>query len=127
MMENQTVITDFILVGFPELHQLNYLMGILLLASYLLTLAGNIMIIILVIHDSHLHTPMYFFLGNLSCLEILITTTVVPKQAAEHLGHNGGGVPDLQEGEVLEERVHRRMKIWVQFDHGDDQHIACDG
>lgn len=82
MMENQTVITDFILVGFPELHQLNHLMGILLLASYLFTLAGNIMIIILVIHDSHLHTPMYFFLWNLSCLEILITTTVVPKVLA---------------------------------------------
>ncbi|XP_053120452.1 olfactory receptor 6C74-like [Hemicordylus capensis] len=78
-MENQTVITDFILLDFPDLHQVEHLMGIILLTSYLLTLAGNIMIIIVVIHDHHLHTPMYFFLWNLSCLEILITSTVVPK------------------------------------------------
>lgn len=82
MMENQTVITDFILLGFPELHHLKHLMGVILLASYLFALAGNIMIIILVINDSHLHTPMYFFLWNLSCLEILVTTTVVPKVLA---------------------------------------------
>ncbi|XP_066485875.1 olfactory receptor 2AP1-like [Tiliqua scincoides] len=81
-MENQTVLTDFILLGFPELHQLKHLLAVTLLASYLLALAGNIMIIVLVIHDSHLHTPMYFFLWNLSCLEILITTTVVPKVLA---------------------------------------------
>ncbi|XP_061447927.1 olfactory receptor 6C76-like [Rhineura floridana] len=79
MAENQTVITDFILLDFPELNQLEHFMGLFLLASYLLTLSGNIMIIMIIIRDHHLHTPMYFFLWNLSCLEILITTTVVTK------------------------------------------------
>ncbi|XP_044305959.1 olfactory receptor 49-like [Varanus komodoensis] len=79
MEENHTTITDFILLDFPELHQLEFLMGLLLLASYLIILAGNILIIFIIIHDHHLHTPMYYFLWNLSCLEILITTCVVPK------------------------------------------------
>lgn len=78
-MENQSFITEFILLNFPQFHQQEHLLGIFLLASYLLTLAGNTMIIIVVIYDHHLHTPMYFFLWNLSCLEILITTSVVPK------------------------------------------------
>ncbi|XP_015672564.1 olfactory receptor 6M1 [Protobothrops mucrosquamatus] len=79
MMENHTLIVSFQLLDFPELHQLEHLIGFILLASYMITLAGNIMIIILVIHDPQLHIPMYFFLGNLSCLEILITTSIIPK------------------------------------------------
>nr|XP_056720445.1 olfactory receptor 6C75-like [Euleptes europaea] len=78
-MENKSFITEFILLGFPQFHQQDHLLGTFLLASYLLTLAGNTMIIIVVIHSHHLHTPMYFFLWNLSCLEILITTSIVPK------------------------------------------------
>ncbi|XP_034957488.1 olfactory receptor 6M1-like [Zootoca vivipara] len=85
MTDNQTVITDFIFLNFPELHRLEHLMGVILLACYLLTLSGNIMIIMIITHDHHLHTPMYFFLWNLSCLEILITTTVVPKVLASLL------------------------------------------
>ncbi|XP_062992703.1 olfactory receptor 6F1-like [Elgaria multicarinata webbii] len=84
-MENLTIITDFILLDFPELHQLEYSMGVFLLASYLLTLAGNITIIFIITHNHQLHTPMYFFLWNLSCLEILITTSVVPKVLASLL------------------------------------------
>ncbi|XP_032091992.1 olfactory receptor 6C75-like [Thamnophis elegans] len=44
-----------------------------------MTFARNVIIIILVIHDPNLHIPMYFFLGNLSVLEILITTSIIPK------------------------------------------------
>ncbi|XP_006031657.1 olfactory receptor 6M1-like [Alligator sinensis] len=84
-MGNESKVTEFIFVGFPSLHHLELLMAIALLASYLLTLAGNLMIIALILSDCSLHSPMYFFLWNLSCLEILITSFVLPKVIASFL------------------------------------------
>uniref|UniRef100_A0A8C3IGR7 Olfactory receptor n=1 Tax=Chrysemys picta bellii TaxID=8478 RepID=A0A8C3IGR7_CHRPI len=49
---------------------------------YAVTVAGNILIIVLVVTDQHLHTPMYFFLGNLSCLETCYTSTILPRVLA---------------------------------------------
>nr|XP_056720492.1 olfactory receptor 11A1-like [Euleptes europaea] len=76
---NQTVVTVFILLGFGELPQLHILFFLVFLAIYLMTMTGNILIVLLVVADHHLHTPMYFFLGNLSCLEICYTSTVIPR------------------------------------------------
>ncbi|KAM7150850.1 LOW QUALITY PROTEIN: olfactory receptor 5AR1-like [Macrochelys suwanniensis] len=45
-------------------------------------MAGSILIIVLVVADQHLHTPMYFFLGNLSCLETCYTSTILPRMLA---------------------------------------------
>ncbi|XP_015278220.1 PREDICTED: olfactory receptor 2AP1-like [Gekko japonicus] len=76
---NQTIITNFILLGFGDHPELQVLLFLSFLAIYMLTVAGNIIIIVLVVADLHLHTPMYFFLGNLSCLEICYTSTILPR------------------------------------------------
>ncbi|ELK38547.1 Olfactory receptor 7A17, partial [Myotis davidii] len=51
----------------------------LFLSMYLITVLGNLLIILAVSSDSHLHTPMYFFLSNLSLVDICVTSTTVPK------------------------------------------------
>ncbi|CAM5099956.1 unnamed protein product, partial [Natator depressus] len=56
-VDNQTVITKFILLGFGDLPQLQTLLFLLFLMIYIATMAGNILIIALVVADQHLHTP----------------------------------------------------------------------
>ncbi|XP_077169366.1 olfactory receptor 6M1-like [Paroedura picta] len=75
----QPIITEIILLGFSKLHQLQKPLFVLFLVMYTLTLLGNGLVIILIEIDYHLKTPMYYFLKNLSWLEIIITTTVTPK------------------------------------------------
>ncbi|XP_065270046.1 olfactory receptor 6N1-like [Emys orbicularis] len=82
---NQTTITKFILLGFGDLPQLDILLFLLFLVIYIVTVAGNILTIALVVTDQHLHTPMYFFLGNLSCLETSFTSTILPRVLASLL------------------------------------------
>ncbi|XP_067411447.1 olfactory receptor 10A7-like [Emydura macquarii macquarii] len=82
---NQTSITEFILQGFGTLPELQILLFLLFLVIYIATMAGNILIMVLVVTDQHLHTPMYFFLGNLSCLETCYTSTVLPRMLASLL------------------------------------------
>ncbi|XP_043353044.1 olfactory receptor 6S1-like [Dermochelys coriacea] len=79
---NQTSITGFILLGFGNLHELKILLFPLFLVIYIVTVAGNILVVALVVSDQHLHTPMYFFLGNLSCLETCYTSTILPRMLA---------------------------------------------
>ncbi|XP_044840971.1 olfactory receptor 1020-like [Mauremys mutica] len=83
--ENETYITRFILLGFGNHAELQPLLFLLFLVIYLVTMAGNILIIALVLTDRHLHTPMYFFLGNLSCLETSFTSTILPRMLASLL------------------------------------------
>uniref|UniRef100_A0A8C8SHB1 Olfactory receptor n=1 Tax=Pelusios castaneus TaxID=367368 RepID=A0A8C8SHB1_9SAUR len=82
---NQTSITEFILLGFGTLPDLHFFLFLLFLVIYIATTAGNILIMALVVNDQHLHTPMYFFLGNLSCLEICYTSTILPRMLANLL------------------------------------------
>ncbi|XP_039357634.1 olfactory receptor 6N1-like [Mauremys reevesii] len=82
---NQTSIAGFILLGFGNLHELKILLFPLFLVIYIVTVAGNILIVGLVVADQHLHTPMYFFLGNLSCLETCYTSTFLPRMLASLL------------------------------------------
>ncbi|XP_044841773.1 olfactory receptor 11A1-like [Mauremys mutica] len=79
---NQMVLTQFILAGFGNLPELQTLLVLLFLIIYIATLAGNVLIFVLVVADQHLRTPMYFFLGNLSCLEICYSSTILPKVLA---------------------------------------------
>ncbi|XP_050775116.1 olfactory receptor 10A3-like [Gopherus flavomarginatus] len=76
--ENQTSITEFNLLGFSTLPELQILLFLLFLVIYIATMAGNILIAVLVVTVQHLHTPMYFFLGNLSCLETCYTSIIMP-------------------------------------------------
>ncbi|KAG5196291.1 hypothetical protein JEQ12_010977 [Ovis aries] len=78
-VQNQTTVTEFILTAFPALQKLQIFLFVVLLFTYLLTLTGNGVIISLIWADSRLQTPMYFFLSNLSFLDILFTSSVTPK------------------------------------------------
>ncbi|XP_053901859.1 olfactory receptor 10A7-like [Malaclemys terrapin pileata] len=76
---NHTSITKFILLGFGNLNEVQILLFVVFLVIYIVTLAGNLLIVALVVADQHLHTPMYFFLGNLSFLETCYTSVSVPR------------------------------------------------
>uniref|UniRef100_A0A8C4WHG6 Olfactory receptor n=2 Tax=Gopherus TaxID=38771 RepID=A0A8C4WHG6_9SAUR len=78
----------FILLGFGNLPELQILFFFLFLVIYVVTMAANMLIVALVLADQHLHTPMYFFLGNLSCLEISYTSTILPRLLASLLTGN---------------------------------------
>ena len=78
MPTNTSVVTEFILVGFSRLTSLQGLLFSFFLTVYLLTMAGNLLIVVLVSADAALRTPMYFFLRNLSTLEIGYTSVTVP-------------------------------------------------
>ncbi|XP_045653431.1 olfactory receptor 7A17-like [Ursus americanus] len=76
---NDTEISEFYLLGFSEKPELQPLIFGLFLSMYLITVFGNLLLILAVSSDSHLHTPMYFFLANLSFVDICFTSTTVPK------------------------------------------------
>ncbi|NP_001378708.1 olfactory receptor family 6 subfamily C member 1 [Equus caballus] len=78
-MRNQTEITEFILLGLSDDPKLQVVIFVFLLISYMLSITGNLTIITLTLLDSHLQTPMYFFLRNFSLLEISFTTVSIPK------------------------------------------------
>ncbi|KAM5254426.1 olfactory receptor 6C74-like [Hipposideros larvatus] len=78
-MENRTTVTVFILVGLTQDPKLKIVLFIFLLLTYLLSISGNLIIIILTLLDPHLKTPMYFFLRNFSFLEMSYTTVSIPK------------------------------------------------
>ncbi|XP_065271298.1 olfactory receptor 10A7-like [Emys orbicularis] len=82
---NQTSLTGFILLGFGTVPKLQILLFLVFLVIYIVTMAGNILIVVLVLADQHLHIPMYFFLGNLSCLETCYTSTILPRMLASLL------------------------------------------
>ncbi|XP_005406153.1 PREDICTED: olfactory receptor 1I1 [Chinchilla lanigera] len=77
--ENQTTVSEFLLLGLSEDPELQPVLLGLLLSMYLITVLGNLFIILAIITDSHLHTPMYFFLCNLSLVDIFFSSTTVPK------------------------------------------------
>uniref|UniRef100_A0A8C0WT04 Olfactory receptor n=1 Tax=Castor canadensis TaxID=51338 RepID=A0A8C0WT04_CASCN len=76
---NQTAsVSEFVLLGLSAHPKLEKMFFVLILSTYLVILLGNGVLILVTILDSHLHTPMYFFLGNLSFLDICYTTSSVP-------------------------------------------------
>ncbi|XP_015274545.1 PREDICTED: olfactory receptor 6F1-like, partial [Gekko japonicus] len=76
---NCTDISEFIMLGFGSFHDLQFLLFLVFLAIYIITIAGNLTICFLVVSSSHLHTPMYFFLGNLSCMETFYSSVILPR------------------------------------------------
>ncbi|KAM6168794.1 olfactory receptor 7A40 [Erethizon dorsatum] len=77
--ENETQISKFLLLGISEDPSLQPFLFGLFLFMYLVTVLGNLLIILAAISDSHLHTPMYLFLSNLSFADICFTSTSIPK------------------------------------------------
>ncbi|KAM7149968.1 olfactory receptor 6M1-like [Macrochelys suwanniensis] len=78
-MVNQTVVSEFILVGFPSPREVEIVLFLVFLAFFVMILMGNILIIMLICTDHRLQTPMYFFLIHLSLIEILMTISIMPK------------------------------------------------
>ncbi|XP_032744670.1 olfactory receptor 2H2-like [Rattus rattus] len=78
-MFNQSSPMGFLLLGFSEHPHLEKILFVVVLCSYLLTLLGNTLILLLSTLDPRLHSPMYFFLSNLSFLDLCFTTTCVPQ------------------------------------------------
>ncbi|XP_049639509.1 olfactory receptor 6C3-like [Suncus etruscus] len=78
-MANHTMVTTFILLGLTDDPDLQIVIFIFLLIAYILSITGNLIIIILTSLDSHLKTPMYYFLQNFSILEISLTTVCIPR------------------------------------------------
>ncbi|ELW67330.1 olfactory receptor 13A1 [Tupaia chinensis] len=76
---NHTAVTEFILQGFSEDPQLQAFFWAFFFLLYLMALAGNILIVTAISLNPGLHTPMYFFLTNLALLDIVCTSTVLPK------------------------------------------------
>ncbi|XP_004469489.3 olfactory receptor 7C2-like [Dasypus novemcinctus] len=77
--ENQTSLSQFLFMGFSVNPEIQLILFALFLSMYLVTSTGNLLIILAIILDSHLHTPMYFFLSNLSFADFGFTSTTVPK------------------------------------------------
>ncbi|XP_067173467.1 olfactory receptor 12D1-like [Apteryx mantelli] len=87
-MDNQTEVRKFILLCLSNVQGLQKFLFILFLLLYLSSLLGNMAIMIVVVREPRLHTPMYFFLFNLSCLDIFYSTVTMPKMLAGFLsGH----------------------------------------
>ncbi|CAK6443342.1 unnamed protein product [Pipistrellus nathusii] len=78
-MKNYTAITTFILLGLTDDPNLQVLLFVFLFLTYMMSVSGNLTIITLTLLDSHLKTPMYFFLRNFSFLEVSFTTVCIPR------------------------------------------------
>nr|XP_002760259.2 olfactory receptor 10R2-like [Callithrix jacchus] len=78
-MANSSSVTEFLLLGFSSLGELQLVLFVVFLCLYLIILSGNIIIISVIHLDHSLHTPMYFFLGILSISEIFYTIVILPK------------------------------------------------
>ncbi|XP_039186284.1 olfactory receptor 10A4-like [Crotalus tigris] len=86
--ENWTCLTEIVLLGFSDFQSMRELLFCLVLIFYLMALMGNSMILILTIFNRSLHTPMYFFLWNLSFVEIGYTSSISPKTLVNLLSDN---------------------------------------
>ncbi|XP_012501564.1 PREDICTED: olfactory receptor 7G2-like [Propithecus coquereli] len=79
---NETTVSEFFLLEVTQDAELQPVLFSLFLSMYLVTVLGNLLILLAVISDSHLHTPMYLFLSNLSLTDICLSTATVPKMLA---------------------------------------------
>ncbi|KAB0338905.1 hypothetical protein FD754_024260 [Muntiacus muntjak] len=77
-MENATTVNEFLLLGLTSTQELQPVLFMTLLIIYMINLFGNGSILVVVISEPRLYTPMYFFLGNLSCLDICYSSVTLP-------------------------------------------------
>ncbi|XP_073491157.1 olfactory receptor 5AR1-like [Aquarana catesbeiana] len=78
-MENQTILNEFVFSGLSDLPALQLPLFLFFLLIYLLTIIWNLLIISLIVTNSHLHVPMYFFLGNLAGLDLCCSSVTAPR------------------------------------------------
>nr|XP_008517095.1 PREDICTED: putative olfactory receptor 10D4 [Equus przewalskii] len=87
-MRNHTPVTEFLLMGIPHTKGLENVLFVFFLAFYLLTLLGNLLILLAILTSSNLHTPMYFFLGNLSVFDVFFPSVSSPKMMFYLMGQS---------------------------------------
>lgn len=85
-MKNCSVVTEFILLGIPHTEGLETMLFVVFLPFYACTLVGNVSILVAVISSTRLHTPMYFFLGNLSVFDMGFSSVTCPKMLLYLMG-----------------------------------------
>ncbi|XP_049737478.1 olfactory receptor 8S1-like [Elephas maximus indicus] len=78
-LTNHSTITEFILLGLSADPKIQPLLFVFFLGIYLQTIMGNLMMLLVIRTDSHLHTPMYFFLSHLSFIDLCFSTVTMPK------------------------------------------------
>ncbi|KAF7466867.1 olfactory receptor 10J1-like [Marmota monax] len=84
--ENRTLVSEFIFQGFSSFREHQLTLFVIFLALYILTLAGNVIIVTIISLDRHLHSPMYFFLSMLSASETVYTLVIIPKMLCDLTG-----------------------------------------
>ncbi|XP_028915036.1 olfactory receptor 10A7-like [Ornithorhynchus anatinus] len=85
---NQSYVTEFILLGFSNLHEFQVILFMVFLVIYLIALIGNSLLVLVSSMDPALQTPMYFFLKSLSLMDIGYTTVIIPKMLTNFLSKN---------------------------------------
>ena len=88
--DNQTWAREFVLLGLSSDWDTQVALFVLFSVAYLLTLLGNVLIVLLIRLDGRLHTPMYFFLSNLSLVDVSYATSIVPQMLAHFLAEHKG-------------------------------------
>ncbi|XP_008567148.1 PREDICTED: olfactory receptor 3A2 [Galeopterus variegatus] len=84
---NMTAVTEFILLGLVETEEMQSVVFVLFFFAYLVTVGGNLSILAAILVEPKLHTPMYFFLGNLSVLDVGCISVTVPSMLGRLLSH----------------------------------------
>ncbi|XP_028611593.1 putative olfactory receptor 10D4 [Grammomys surdaster] len=90
-MTNHTMVTEFTLLGIPETEGLENVLLFIFSTMYACALLGNFLILTAITTSPKLHTPMYFFLGNLSIFDLGFCSTTAPKMLS-YLSGRGGGI-----------------------------------
>nr|XP_002802123.3 olfactory receptor 1019-like [Macaca mulatta] len=83
--ENHSVVTEFIFMGITQDPQMQIIFFVVFLIVYLVNVVGNVGVIIPIITDTQLHTPMYFFLCNLSFVDLGYSSAIAPRMLADFL------------------------------------------
>ncbi|KAH0500533.1 Olfactory receptor 4K3 [Microtus ochrogaster] len=82
---NQSVVSEFMLLGLTNSKNLQVLLFVIFFILYLLILFGNIVILVLITTDPHLHSPMYFLLANMSFVDLCLSSNTTPKMISDFL------------------------------------------
>ena len=85
---NQSVVSEFIFHGLCDSKELQKFLLLPFSALYLMTILGNLFVVFLIITDSHLHSPMYFLLANLSFVDFCLSSVTTPKLTTDFLNDN---------------------------------------
>ncbi|XP_021516898.1 olfactory receptor 4K3-like [Meriones unguiculatus] len=85
---NQSVVSEFILWGLAHSQSIETLLFVIFLMLYIFIVSGNIVILVLITTDAHLHSPMYFLLANLSFIDMWLSSNTTPKMITDFLREN---------------------------------------